>query len=281
MLARGLLLLLASLPLTAQTGVAPSSTDAPPLTYELVAIHKSKPDANAGWGINNTPEGFIANAINLHQLLSEAYGFSFFELLKEQIVGLPGWAQSQHFDINAKVDVSNVEQLKALRKADTMAVEVEAMLHHKPTPEMLMLQHLVEENFHIKMHYEQRVMPVYGLTVAKGGPRMKVASPQDPEHGSMNFDNGKFTAENVPPDFMTFVLTHEVGRPVVNQTNLPDRYDFEMNYAPENGGKISSPDDTCPSIFTALNEQLGLKLVPAKEPVWIIVVDHIEMPADN
>ncbi len=282
MLVRGLLLLLASFPMAAQSSPAPSNTDsAPPLTYELVAIHKSKPEAH-GYDMNNTPEGFIARNINLRQLLSEAYGFSFGDLLKEQIVGVPAWAESQGFDINAKVDPGNLEQLKALRKAETMAADIAAMVQHKPSPDMRMLQHLVEEYFHLKMHYEQRVMSVYTLTVAKGGAKMKLANPKDPEHGSLGWHRGKLTGENVPPDFIALVLTREVGRPIVNHTNLPGQYDFEMTYAPDTGAKISSAtEDAGPSIFTALNEQLGLKLVPAKEPVWIIVVDQVEMPGDN
>ena len=136
MLARGLVLLLASFPTIAQTAAAPSgAVAATSLSYELVAIHKSKPDAR-GYDTNNTPEGMTASTINLRELLSEAYGFTFGELLKEQIEGLPSWGESQRFDINAKVDVSNLEQLKAMRKATTMAVELDDMVHRRPTPEI-------------------------------------------------------------------------------------------------------------------------------------------------
>jgi uncharacterized protein (TIGR03435 family) len=278
MLARGFLLLCISLPVIAQTTAAPPTTDtAKPLTYELVAIHKSKPNAQ-GYDLDDTPEGFVAKAINLRELLSEAYGFTFGELLKEQIEGLPGWGDSQRFDISAKVDVSNLEQLKAIRKAETRAAFIEAMVHHEPPPEMQMRQHLMEQYFHLKMHYEQRVMPVYALTVARGGLKMAAATPKDPEHSSMELNNGKFNGKNVPLDFIVFVLTRDVGRPVVNQTNLSGRYDFELNYAPD---EKTSGDDPRPSIFTALTEQMGLKLLPSKAPVWIIVIDHVEMPVDN
>jgi uncharacterized protein (TIGR03435 family) len=215
-------------------------------------------------------------------LLSEAYGFSFLTLPKDQYVGLPSWAESQRFAINAKVDPGNVEKLQAIRKAQTMTVEIDAMVHRRPTPDMQMLQQLLQEHFHLKMHYEKRTVPVYVLTVAKGGTKMAVAHPKDPEQGSMSFDNGKFTGENVPADFIPFVLSLEVERPVVNQTNLSGAYDFAMTYTPQIQIKITGPtDETAPSVFTALTEQMGLKLVPDKQPVWVIVVDHIEMPADN
>ena len=278
---RGVLLLCLSLSALAQTsGVPAGKEDAPALSYELVSVHRSKPDAQ-GYNLDNTPEGVTARAINLRQLLSEAFGFTFGELLDEQIVGLPSWGKSQRFEIQAKVDDADVERLKAVRKADTMAVWGRSMVERKPTIETAMLQQVVQERFHLKMHYEQRTLSVYAMTVAKGGVKMTVAKPKDPEHGSMGASEGKLSGENVPPDFLGFVLAPAVGRPVVNRTNLTGQYDFAMTYTPDGGTKPTDAADTAPSLFTALDEQMGIKLVSAREPVWVIVVDHVEMPSEN
>jgi uncharacterized protein (TIGR03435 family) len=278
MFLRACFLLCVSLTAAAQ---APSSADAAtPLSYELVSIHKSKPDAT-GYALNNTPDGLNARAINLREVVSEAYGFTFGDLIEEQIIGLPSWGRTQRFDIRAKVDDSDVERLKAARKAETMAVWVRSMVERKPTTETAMLQRLVTDYFHLQMHYEQRTMPVFALTVSKGGVKMTAAHPKDPEHGSLSSSNGKLSGENVPADFLVFLLSREAGRPVVNRTNLPGAYDFAMSYTPQADVAKSDASSDAPSIFTALDEQLGLKLVRATEPVWVILVDHVEMPADN
>ena len=281
MFRRILLVACVSLSAAAQTPSAPlHEAEAAPLTYELVSIHKSRPDAQ-GYDLNNTPAGINAHAINLRELLSEAFGFTFGEMLEEQITGMPSWGQTQRFDIQAKVDDSDVERLKAARKAETMAVVVKSMVERRPTTETAMLQQLVQDRFHLSMHYEQRTMPVYAMTVSKGGVKMTAAHPKNPDHGSMNVSNGTLTGENVPPGFITFLLTREVRRPVVNRTDLPGAYDFAMTYTPEAGMKKSTATDDAPFIFTALDEQLGIKLVRAKEPVWVIVIDHVEMPSEN
>jgi uncharacterized protein (TIGR03435 family) len=285
MFLRGLLLLFTTITMAAQTSAMHSKTNtAAPITYELVSIHKSKPEARAD-DLHDAPEGIAASGVNIRNLLSEAYGFNIGPLLKEQIEGLPGWAESQRFAVEAKVDDSNVEHLAAIRKAQTYRLFVEAIMQRKPTPQEKMLQQLMEDRFHLKMHYEQRVMPVYKMIVANDGVKMNVAHPKDPEAGSLYYIRDKLSGldgENVPPDFMVFMLSHEVGRPVVDQTNLSEHYDFKLRYAPNNNADTANTgEDNGPSIFTALQEQLGLKLVPAKEPVWIIVVDHVEMPTDN
>ena len=280
MLLRPFLLLFASMTAAAQAPVLLPESGATALSYELVSIHTSKPDAR-GYDLNNTPSGVTASAINLRQLLSEGFGFTFGELLQEQIISVPKWAETQRFDIQAKVDDSNVERLGAARKAETMAVWVRSMVERKPTTETAMLQQLVTDRFHLKFHYEQRVMGVFAMTIAKGGVKMAVAHPKDPEHGSMNAGEGKLSGENVPPGFLTFLLTREVGRPVVDRTGLTQGYDFSMTYTHDAGMNASAAPDSGPSVFTALEEQLGIKLVNAREPVWVIVVDHVEMPSGN
>jgi uncharacterized protein (TIGR03435 family) len=125
-------------------------------------------------------------------------------------------------------------------------------------------------------------MPLYEMTLAKGGVRMKEAHSADPEHGSMQFSHGKLQGENVPMAFIPLVCEMELQRPVQDKTGKDGNFDFETHWSGmENEGQASGSDETGPSLFTAVQEQMGLRLAPGKGPVWVIVVDHAEMPSEN
>jgi uncharacterized protein (TIGR03435 family) len=249
-------------------------------SYELVSIHKT-PEANAGAGIHETADGFIATASSLRSLISEAYGFSLGELSEQQLVGAPAWAKTQLFDVNAKVDSSDMEKLKEIKKADTMMAEVRSLVSRTPTPRTLMLQRLLEDRFHLKVHYEQKVMPLYEMTVAKGGVRMKTAHPVDPEQGDMGFSAGKMNGKNAPMAFIPVIFEIVLERPVEDKTGVEGNFDFDLHWTPMDAAKDSGAEDAGPSLFTAVQEQMGLKLQPGKGPVWVVVVDHAEMPSEN
>jgi uncharacterized protein (TIGR03435 family) len=249
-------------------------------SYELVSIHKTQ-EGNATPGIHDDPDGFTAGSTSLRDLISEAYGFSLGQLNERQLEGAPGWAKTQLFDIHAKVDSADVAKLKDLTKAATMMVEARQMVSRTPTFRMLMLQRLLEDRFHLKVHYEQKVMPLYDMTVAKGGVRMKIAHPADPEHGSMSMSNGKLEGDNVPMAFIPVMFALELERPVEDKTSTAGNYDFQLHWTRMGDAAADSGDESAPSIFTAVQEQMGLKLQPGKGPVWVIVVDHAEMPSEN
>lgn len=268
-----------ALPLTyaQNAGFTPRQDAAQIPSYELVSIHKT-PDSSTLRATNDQPDGFSATASTLRSLIAEAYGFSLGELNNQQLVGAPSWADTQRFDVKAKVDSDDVPKVKELTKAATMMVEARQIVTRTPTFRMLMLQRLLEDRFHLKVHYEQKVMPLYEMALAKSGVRMKAAHPVDPEHGSMNWDPGKLSAENVPMAFIPVVFAMVLERPVEDKTDTPGTFDFEMHWTPTEG---TQQNDSGPSLFTAVEEQLGLKLHPSKGPVWVIVVDHAEMPSEN
>ena len=196
-------------------------------------------------------------------------------------MGAPGWAKTQLFDIHAKVDSADVPKLAELTKAATMMVEAQQMVSRTPTFRMVMLQRLLADRFQLKVHYEQRVMPRYEMVVAKGGLRMKIAHPADPEHGSMSMSNGKLVGDNVPMAFIPVMFSLELERPVEDETSVGGNFDFELHWTGMNATEADSADQSAPSIFTAVQEQMGLKLQPGKGPVWVIVVDHAELPSVN
>ena len=183
------------------------------------------------------------------------------------------------FDIHAKVDSAEVPKLKELTKAETMMVSVQEIVSRAPSFRMVMLERLLEDRFHLKVHYEQRVMPLYEMTVAKGGVRMKIAHPADPEHGSMSMSNGKLEGDNVPMAFIPVMFALELERPVEDKTSTGGNFDFQLHWT--GMGETETANESAPSIFTAAREQMGLKLQPGKGPVWVIVVDHAEMPSEN
>jgi uncharacterized protein (TIGR03435 family) len=252
-------------------------------TYELVSIHKTE-EGKATPGIHEDPDGLTVGATLLRDLIGEAYGFSLGQLSEQQLEGAPGWAKTQLFDIHAKVDSSEVPKLKELMKAETMMVAVQQIVSRTPTFRMVMLQRLLEERFHLKVHYEQRVMPLYEMTVARGGVRMKIAHPADPEQGSFFWTHGKvwgLEAENVPMAFFPAMFAIELERPVEDKTSTGGNFDFKLHWMRMGEPEGNGADESAPSIFTAVQEQMGLKLQPGKGPVWVIVVDHAEMPSEN
>jgi len=195
-----------------------------------------------------------------------------------QIVGGPSWIDADHFDIEARAEDP----------------------HAGPDQIRLMLQSLLEDRFHLRLHREMRQSPIYALVVAKGGPKIKLSADQTspdvngpsppgsplPNHGAIRFGAGSFLANAVPLEFFCRMLSQRLDRFVIDQTKLPGRYDFLLQWKPDPGERPTdapaAPDiESRPSIFTAIQEQMGLKLESARGPVEVLVIDHIEKPTEN
>ena len=158
----------------------------------------------------------------------------------------------------------------------------------------LMMQAMLADRFKLKVHHETKELPMYSLVIAKGGFKLKEADPNDTypngvkgpdgvgHSGMMMFLNGVLKAQGVPISNLANSLSLQVHRLVVDKTGLTGKYDFSLAWTadgvtPDNGLGA----ETWPSLFTALQEQLGLKLEPTKGMVDTIVVDHVEMPSEN
>ena len=229
----------------------------PAYSYEAVTI---KPD-DAGHGFFKlTPDSFSMGGMPTWVLIRSAYGV----LLEDQIVGLPGWAKSEPISVQAKID------------QETAAALAKLPLMERWKQMQLMLQAMLADRFALKAHHETKDLPIYVLTVAKGGLRMKQTA-SDTAGGNASYASGKVTAHEISIESLAANLSFTLGRKIVNKTGLEGGYDFTLDYAPD-GADASDPR---PSIFTALEEQLGLKLVPTKGPVDVIIVDHIEHPSAN
>ena len=241
----------------APAAAPPTAQAAPTPQYEY-AVATVKPDKSEGvqsyW--RNTidgfsaitpPIGFIMSAYNVHT--------------PDQIVGLPAWAGSEAFAIEAKMD------------GDTVAALAKLQPQEQWQQRQKMLQALLADRFALKVHRTTKELPIYVLTVVDAGKLKKSVS----ETGGSSTYSGKFTARGISIDSLAMNLSNTVGRTVVNQTGLAGTYDFTLEWAPE-GADASDPR---PSIFTALEEQMGLKLKPSKGPVDAIVVDAIKRPSQN
>jgi uncharacterized protein (TIGR03435 family) len=273
-----------------QGGTAPSGTAAAATTddkvpaFDVVSVKPNKSDSGMV-RIMAKPDGYSASNVSVKMLIQVAYG-----IREELISGAPSWADSARYDIDAKVAGSDVDALKKL----------------SPEQRRLILQPLLADRFKLKIHTETKQLPLYELVIAKGGTKLKEATPGDTyangikgpdgvgRGGMMRVGRGQLTSQAVPMTSLANMLSQQLHRTVIDKTGLTGKYDLELNWTPDQGSEPmfkgadgspqradAAPDSSGPSIFTALQEQLGLKLQSAKGPVETLVIDHVEMPSEN
>jgi bla regulator protein blaR1 len=230
---------------------------APParMAFEVASIKPNTSDSGHTH-TSDKPGGVVMTNVSLRRCLLIA-----FDVQESELVG-PDWLETTRFDIMAKPPDGHPED------------------YYRP-----MLKSLLEDRFKLSVHRETRVMPVYALAVAKGGLKVKEVAAGESQTAT---SRRQFTGTKVSmPDLANF-LARILNRAVVNKTDAKGVFDIKLEFAPENpsaaepqraeGQAASGP----PSIFTALQEQLGLKLQPEKLPVEVVVVDHIErVPTEN
>lgn len=234
------------------------------LSYEVVSI-KLHHSSDSFGGMRTLSDGFEWANIPMAVLVRGVYGI----VIDSQIAGLPGWATSDRYDIEAKVDAGTAESWKKLTPAERWAQEQPMMLQ------------ILTDRCNFKAHLQKRELPVYHLVIAKGGLKMKEAqagegSMEDMSHG------GKMVARAMAVDSVASSFTGIVGRMIVDKTELGEKkFDFDLSWTPVEQVSGNTDIEGGPSIFTALEEQLGLKLVPDKEQVQVLVIDHMERPSAN
>lgn len=255
--------------------VSPDSGKAP-LSWSSVAIHVSDPNGEGGNYSHEDPDGVTDRGMSLREIISAGYNFSVMPLREDEITGLPEWAKSARYDIVARVDFEDVEAYKKLSNL-SMQETIAAFTARQPTGEMLMMQSLLRERFSLRVHWELKERSVYAMAVAKGGLRMKPAA--DPKHGEMSFSHGHLAGKGVPLSFLASLLALPVGHSVVDRTGMTGAYDFDLRFDPRDN--VSGAESNDPDLFTAVQEQLGLKLQSTHAPVPVLVVDHVEPPTPN
>jgi uncharacterized protein (TIGR03435 family) len=232
--------------------------------FEVAAIKLSNPDAQ-GQNWHGSADRILVQNYTLRRLIRSAYGLK----TDAQILGGPDWIDKQAFDINAKIDDAEIAKMK------TMSREA------KRREDNAMLRSLLVERFALKAHLDQRTMPVYALVLDKSGAKLTPASAATAAKGN-NIDttNGHMTASAISMDMFADDLAYQRetgGRMVLNRTGLAGEFDFKLNWAQDNGDDTSA-DPALAGLFTALREQLGLRLQPDKGEVQVVVIESASKP---
>jgi len=256
-------------------GQTPPATGPLP-SYDVVSIKPNK-SGSGRMGVMSVPERYSATNISLRGLIQYAYNIR----MQEQVSGLSGWADSTAYDVEAKVDEEQLAALKKLSKEES------------GEQGRLRMQTMLADRFKLKVHRETKEMPMFALVIAKNGFKLKDADPNDTypngmkgpdgigHAGGMMINNGKLTAQGISIAQLAGNLTFQVHHIVVDKTGLTGKYDFTLLWSPDEMHTADATEPAGPSIFTALQEQLGLKLDSTKGPVDVVVVDHVEMPSEN
>jgi uncharacterized protein (TIGR03435 family) len=274
----------------------PNRTEAPALITVSPAYHSisiqpatSVEDKNSSRVFSsrmiNTLEGLSATNVTLRELIGLAYQVDGDVISSDQISGGPDWLNSQRYNIEAKLDQSVADELRKLTH-EQRGLETGRLL-----------QAFLADQFKLTLHRETKDLQVYALLIASAGPKLHEAKPGDtypqgvrapdgqPGVGMMSFAKGKLVGQAVLIKTLAGVLSHHAGRTVVDKTGLTAKYDFTLQWMPTKNDKQSEhttqSQSSEPSIFTALQEQLGLKLEPQTDPIEALVIDHVEKPSEN
>ena len=237
----------------------PVGAQAPsPLAFEVASIKPSEPGATGG-GIRPLLGGrtYIARNVPVRLMIKLMY-----KITDSQISGGPDWMNAALFDIEARAPrASNIDDL------------------HE------MFKNLLAERFGLRFHNETRELPLFALTVDKSGSRMKISeSNKEFEIPIQPVARGKITGERVPMPYFAWFLSQQLNQPVVDKTGLDRFYDFQLEWRPEAPVGVDAPSgDTsdAPDFFTALRQELGLKLEKQKGPVQVMMIDHLDKPSAN
>jgi len=264
-----------------QGSAAPNAADAkageallPGATYDVATFKLSDPNARGGGGGPKQNGTLIIQNQPLIGVVCSAYAVPGY-----RCQGGPAWLTSERYDIEAKPDGATAEQLLKLTWKQREPVQ-----QH-------MQQALLADRLKLKVHFETREMTVLALVIAKGGLKIYEAKPGDTypnglkgpdgkpigRAGAGTFGNGYIAGQGMLLDNLVN-LSNVTGYPIENKTGLTGLYDFTLHYSPV---EPPPPDSTEPSVYSALEQQLGLKLEPIKEQVQVLVIDHAERPSQN
>ncbi len=214
--------------------------------FEAATVKPAAPDGHTE--TRRYPGGrFTATSITLKALIQRAWDVKDF-----QITGGPGWVNGELFDIIAKASTGGTISGPDLDQ---------------------MIQSMLRERFHLEIHRETKDMPIYSLVVAKSGPKLvrTTATMQTWSKG-----NGSLVGTKVPMDMLAGdLLESQLRRVVVDRTAIPGEFDIKLKWTPDNAGEAGV------SLFTAIQEQMGLRLESAHGPVEMLVIDRAEKPAGN
>jgi uncharacterized protein (TIGR03435 family) len=233
---------------------AAGASSAPQPEFEAVSIHLIDPHDTGerhGFSMSTLPTNlFTMRSATLTYLIELGYKIE----RPEDMFAMPSWMESQEYDISAKVEGDQPLTLEQLRP---------------------LIRRLLEQRFHLVSHREIKMTSGFELTVAKGGPKLQPSNVNTKPSAGIHSD--QIDVQHGSMERIASMLSLRAGKPIIDRTGLSGNYDVTLSYA-----KVDDPNSDLPDFFTALQNQLGLKLVPAKVPVQILVIDHVDKtPTEN
>ena len=251
--------------------------------YEVSSIKLHKDDGQNFTSFNNTADGYRTTNIAMKNLVLNAFSSG----LQIQITGAPAWADEIRYDVEAKYVPEVGDALKKLTPDDRNFVR------------RYMMQQVLKERMNFAAHVDTKEVPSYDLVIGKNGSKLKESDPNAKDNGTMRMmqtDQGKatITAKGTQLSNLARNLSGPAGRPVFDKTGLKGMYDIALEYArepnlsanaPDGGPTGNAPpvpsDPAGPSLLSAIEEQLGLKLVPSRGPMQVVVIEHMDKPDAN
>ena len=257
-------------------------------SFEVASIKQNR-SGDRGGMVGMKPGRFTATNETIRIVIEAAYNVRDY-----QLSGGPSWLNSERYDVDAKMDDSRVNEMKKLT-------------HDQQEQLRLRLRSLLADRFRLRLSHDLKEFPVYALVVAENGPKLQRAKPGDtyPDgimrpsglpagpHTSAG-QRGQLTVQALPMASVARLLSLQLGchtDTILDKTGLRGDYDLTLQWTPDESqtqpcepqgiNNAPPPQPFGPSIFTALQEQLGLKLEPTKGPVEMLVIDHIEKPSEN
>jgi uncharacterized protein (TIGR03435 family) len=218
--------------------------------FEVASIRPSNANSNSS-GVNTGNGRLTANNVTLKRCIMGAYGVG-----PNQVLGGPDWLDADRFDIAAKADDPVGDRNL-----------------------MTMLQTLLAERFRLALHREEKAIEAYVLEPAKNGPKLEKG---DGKGAKTSNGRGDIVAANATMERFAEILSRQMDLPVINHTGLEGVFNLKLKWTPESA-TVAKPTDASEglSIFTAIQEQLGLRLHTQKVPVEVLVIDHVEKPSEN
>jgi uncharacterized protein (TIGR03435 family) len=235
-------------------------------SFEVATIKPSKPGAPGKGLVMRDPRTFITINYSAADLIVFAYGIH-----PRQIVGAPAWLESELFDIQATPEPAGTPNRKQIE---------------------VMIQKLLADRFKLTFHRDKKELSVFSIVVAKTGAKLTPSGGDPNGLPGLGFQGlGRMFATNANiTDFAALMQSTVLDRPVLDQTGLTGRFDFQLKWTADDSqfpgvrGQLPPAGETAdapPDLFTALQQQLGLKMEATKAPVGVIVVDHVEKPSEN
>jgi bla regulator protein blaR1 len=247
--------------------------------FEVVSVQAS-PAKNDGNTVRSIPGRLTLGNWTTRALIVYAY-----DVGSDHVSGAPDWINSERYDIDANVDDSLAYDTGKLIEFNVAGRFPPGLRHDQLK---LAVQAMLGERFKLRLHHETKQVPVYALVVAKSGPKLHEAKPDDTyANGIIGLDglpvgphrgagqNGHLTAQALPMSNVAMALSQQLNCTVLNKTGLTGDYDFTLEWKPE-----ENPVATGASIFSAIEQQLGLRLELQEVPTDFLLIDHIEKPVE-